>query len=99
MTRRKGTAAGTELTQAVRRAGYQRDRDPHGQDDPRRSPAWAATAAPRRCRRRSNRMVGVRDVRMSSRTEAVIYYDRRRVSCAQLVQAVERCGFTAYAQG
>jgi hypothetical protein len=36
---------------------------------------------------------------MPSRTEAVVYYDSRRVSSAQLVQAVKRCGFTAHAQG
>ena len=98
MTRRRGTAHGTELTQAVRRVGYGATVVPTVMTTLQVA-GMGCSGCPEKVQAALNRVAGVRDVRMPSRTEAVVYYDSRRVSSAQLVQAVERCGFTAHAQG
>ena len=98
MTRRRGTAPGTELTRAVRRAGYSATVVPTVMATLQVTD-MGCSGCPEKVQAALQRVAGVRGVRMPSRTEAVVYYDRRRVSTSQLVQAVKRSGFTARAQG
>jgi len=98
VTRRRGTAPGTELTSAVRRVGYGATVVPTVKTTFSVAD-MGCSGCPEKVQAALRRVAGVRDVRMPSRTEAVVYYDRRRVSTSQLVQAVSRCGFTARAQG
>ncbi len=98
MIRRRGTAPGTELTQAVRRAGYGATVIPTAKTTLTVAD-MGCSGCPEKVQAALNRVSGVRGVRMTSRTEAIVYYDRRRVSTAQLVQTVKRCGFTALCQG
>ena len=98
VTRRRGTAPGSELTQAVRRAGYSATVSPTTRTI-LEVEGMTCGGCPEKVQAALERVSGVRAVRMPSDTEAVIYYDSRRVSQAQLVQAVSRCGFAAHAQG
>ena len=98
VTRRRGTAPGTQLTQAVRRAGYSATVIPTVMATLTVAD-MGCSGCPEKVQAALRRVAGVRGVRMPSRTEAVVYYDCRRVSTSQLVQAVKRSGFTASAQG
>ena len=98
VTRRRGTAPGSELTRAVRRVGYGATVIPTVKTTLRVAD-MGCSGCPEKVQAALQRVAGVRGVRMPSRTEAVVYYDRRRVSTTQLVQAVKRSGFTARAQG
>ena len=98
MTRRRGTAPGSELTRAVRGAGYVATVIPTVKTT-LEVQGMGCSGCPEKVDAALGRIRGVRAVRIPSCNEAVIYYDRRRVSTNQLVQAVSRCGFTARARG
>ena len=89
--REKGTAPGTQLVQAVKRAGYQADVIPiyRLQLD---CPDMNSAGCPDKVRRALAGVRGVRGVGFPGLTSAVIYYDGRTCTVSRLLQVMQREG-------
>jgi len=98
VVRHRGLASGTELVEAVRRAGYRATVIPtlvttiEVED-------MTCGGCPERVKATLSRLGGVRAVTIPSEGEAVVYYDRRKVKPSDLVAALRRSGFECHAQG
>lgn len=90
--RRRGLASGTELVEAVRKAGYKAAVIPTLVTTIEVTDMTCG-GCPERVKATLSRLGGVRAVTIPSENEAVVYYDRRKVKPSDLVAALRRSGF------
>ena len=92
MTREQGTAAGSELVQAVKRAGYTARVIPTFRlalD----VPEMGCAGCPERVQGALSRHRGVRGLRFPTRTRVIVFYDGRRLSQAEIEATIRATGF------